>query len=141
MKRLLAALVAATLLAPIASAPASAGLCNVVANQVTGDGNFVDLDVSGCGYTSTHLRGSYTFAQIINTLGRVVSGIYGNGHYYEVRNLGDNQIGVYVDGTWHSTRVKVVGDGNDIDLQKRGRPSSVDARVLGDGNTLRVRTR
>lgn len=141
MKLFIASLAAATLLTSITATTASATTCNVVAAHVTGDGNFVDLDVSGCGYTSTHLRGSYSFAQIINHLGAVVTGIYGNNHYYQVHNNGDNDLGIVVNGTWHRTHVTMRGDNNTLDLVQDGAPSSVSVNNNGNGNQFRIRTR
>lgn len=120
---------------------ASAGTCNIVANHVTGNGNFVDLDVSGCGYTSNHMRGSFSFAEIINRLGRVVAGIYGNGHYYAVHNIGDNEIGIKVDGVWHRTKVTMKGNDNVLDLVQKGAPSNVVVNGNGSGNHVKIRTR
>jgi hypothetical protein len=141
MKRIASCLLAAALLAPVGATTVSATACNVVASQVTGNGNFVDLDVRGCGYSSTHLRGSYTFAQIINILGRVVSGIYGNNHYYAVHNVGDNQIGVYVDGVLHRTSIDVQGNLNDVQVWQHGAPSNTGTVILGNANQVIVRTR
>ncbi|MCB1396872.1 MAG: hypothetical protein H6898_11850 [Rhodobacter sp.] len=140
MKLFTASLVAATLLAPLAATTASATACNIVANRIDGNGNFVDLDVSGCGYASTYLHGSYSFAQIINRFGRVVSGIVGNGHYYEVHNLGDNDLGILVDGIWHRTHVDIRGNGTTLDLVQQGAPSRVTVISDGNFNDIRVRT-
>lgn len=140
MKLFKASIIAAALLAPLSVTSASAGVCNVVANHVTGNGNFVDIDVSGCGYVSNHMRGSYSFAEIINRLGSVVTGIYGDGHYYSVRNLGDNKLGIVVDGNWHVTQVYIRGDGSSWDSRQTGPASSITGRIIGNNSSVRIRT-
>ena len=119
---------------------ASANPCNIVAADVTGDGHFVDLNVTGCGYASLDMKGAYSFADIINKFGALVTGIYGNGHHYEVTNIGDNQVASFIEGRWQTTRLDIVGDGNNVVVRQNGRSSSVTAKVRGHGSTLRVDT-
>lgn len=124
----------------VSAGAASASTCNIVAANVTGDGHFVDLDVKGCGYTSLDMKGSYSFADIINKFGAMVTGIYGNGHHYEVKNIGDNQVATFINGCWHTTSLNVRGDGNNLVVRQNGCGSSVSANVNGYGSKVRIET-
>ncbi|WP_112310302.1 hypothetical protein [Pseudogemmobacter bohemicus] len=129
----------ATLFAVSANA-ASAQACNIAAADVTGDGNFVDLTVTGCGYTSLDMRGSYSFAEIINRFGAMVQGIYGGGNYYKVVNVGDNKVATYINGYRHETTLNIRGDGHEVVVNQNGRASSVDLNLRGKGTRVKITT-
>ena len=136
MTLLKSALVALAL--AVSAGAASASTCNIAAADVTGDGNFVNLNVTGCGYTSLDMKGSFSFADIINKFGALVAGIYGNGNYYEVVNVGDNQVATYINGCWHKTRLNIRGEDNDVVVRQTGCASSVDLKVRGDGVRVKI---
>lgn len=118
----------------------SASACTIVAAEVIGHDNFVDLDASGCSQTSLYMNGSYSLADIINRFGTIVTGIYGNGHHYTVRNYGDNEVAILVDGNWHMTTVRTQGNFNEVQTQQNGQgKTELDVNIDGDVNRLRTR--
>ena len=118
----------------------SASACTIVAAQVIGHDNFVDLDTSGCSQTSLYMKGSFSLADIINRFGTIVTGIYGKGHHYKVRNLGDNQVAILVDGNWHKTTVLVRGNFNDVQHEQIGSgQTELHLDLDGDFNDVKGR--
>ena len=137
----------------------SASASPIVATQIIGHDNFVVLDLAGGSQTSVFVKGSYSLADIINRFGTIVTGIYGNGVYYKVHNLGDNQVAILVDGSGHKTNVRTRGDFNDVQTEQigsgetelrldldghfndvKGRQtgsSKLNLRLKGDGNVIR----
>ena len=128
---------AALALTLIASAGAASASCTVTAAKVDGNFNFFNLEASGCGYTSADLTGSHSFADIINIFGALVTGIYGNGNFYEVKNVGDNEVGIYVNGRNLTTKVRIIGEGNEFQLSHTGEGSTFEGTVTGNGNRFK----
>lgn len=133
---ILKATVAAAFLSATAAANVSA--CTVTALHVTGDGNFTGVESGKCAYTSLDVNASYSFADIINIFGAMVTGIYGNGHHYQVKNRGNNELAIYVNGRWISTRVDVRGDNNDVYVEQTAPGSSLDLVIRGDDSDFKV---
>lgn len=127
----LAAVAAFTLAAGQASA------CTVYVDRVLGNGNFVNVDLSGCSQTSNYLVGERNFAEIINHVGRIVTGIRGPDNFYKVVNDGDNQMSVVVHGHRQTTRIEMIGDGGSVDLRQEGTGGSVYLRSRGNNNHFR----
>lgn len=115
----------------------SASACTISAAKVIGYQNFADLTVSGCAQTSMFLKGSHSLADIINRFGTLVTGIYGNNHFYKVRIDGHNRVAILVDGNWHRTDVRVKGHGNEVTTRQSGpNSSSLEMELQGDFNTV-----
>lgn len=118
-------------------AAGQATACTVYVDRVLGNGNFVNVDLSGCSQTSNYLVGERNFAEIINHVGRIVTGIRGPDNFYKVLNDGDNQMSVVVQGRRQTTRIEMIGDNGSVDLLQQGTGGSVSLRSHGDNNHFR----
>ncbi|WP_112312667.1 hypothetical protein [Pseudogemmobacter bohemicus] len=123
-------------------AAGQASACTVYVGKVLGNGNFVDVDVSGCSQTSNFLAGERTFGEIINRAGRLVNYFRSNDGVYKINNDGDNQASIVVHGRRQTTLVSTVGDYNDTIINQGGRGgSTADIRTEGTGNRTSVTIR